>query len=220
MFLRPWDLHRYTVYVTMCTYNCTHKHAIKNYILPTHMNTNRTKRDRVQLVSLINPNEVGLYYQKWEEQQVLLRAWRITARTPEQKQFKTDPDSVNELTREQRVTAHTRHLIRNRPNPQERAAQMAKKKGLEVQIGLQRGKRRFKHLTSWLEVYLWLQLLAASVMIKRSNADNLMFWSECVLLQEPAVQTHKLVLMLILVVTESLHPEPVRCFWDAANWKD
>lgn len=92
------------------------------------MNTNRTKRDRVQLVSLINPNEVGLYYQKWEEQQVLLRAWRITARTPEQKQFKTDPDSVNELTREQRVTAHTRHLIRNRPNPQERAAQMAKKK--------------------------------------------------------------------------------------------
>lgn len=112
----------------MCTYNCTHKHAIKNYILPTHMNTNRTKRDRVQLVSLINPNEVGLYYQKWEEQQVLLRAWRITARTPEQKQFKTDPDSVNELTREQRVTAHTRHLIRNRPNPQERAAQMAKKR--------------------------------------------------------------------------------------------
>lgn len=117
-------------------------HAIKKIFftcpLPHTHAHKQNKRDRAQLVSLINPNEVGLYYQKWEEQQVLLRAWHITARTPEQKQFKTDPDSVNEQTREQRVTAHTLHLIRNPPNPQDRAIQIKR---------LRRGKRRLKHLT-------------------------------------------------------------------------
>lgn len=41
--------------------------------------TRTQTEQRAQLVSLINPNEVGLYYQKWEEQQVLLSVWHITS---------------------------------------------------------------------------------------------------------------------------------------------
>lgn len=145
----------------MCRYNYTHACYKKKYSLHAHSHTH-THTNRTQLVSLINPNEVGLYYQKWEEQQVLLRAWHITARTPEQKQFKTDPDSVNEQTRDQRVTAHTLHLIRNPPNPQDRAIQ---KKTEEREEETEAPDLNFSRC---LDVYLWLQLLAVSVMIRRS----------------------------------------------------
>lgn len=63
-------------YTTICEHMTTHMHAIKLFFLiqnallagsqpPTHSHTNRKKRDRAQLVSLINSNEVRLYYQKW-----------------------------------------------------------------------------------------------------------------------------------------------------------
>lgn len=47
-----------------------------------------------------------------EEQQVLVKAWHtLTARMQGKRRFKTDPELVNERSREQNVTSHALNLL-------------------------------------------------------------------------------------------------------------
>ena len=133
-FKPQWDTNISTGIQAECDVHTGHihiKHHIKNNICfyctvwtacQLHHSPKQRKRDRAQLVSLINPNEVRLYYQKWLEQQVLLRAWPI--QQGRQRETVQNRPWVSQWAN-QRALCHSSYtpFHQNPPNSQERTGQ-------------------------------------------------------------------------------------------------